>query len=566
MKLSVQKKLMGSFFIVILLLVATGLTSVTKMSGMGEEVTETTNHWMPNVILAGALKASTTDVERLVLRTTLEPSPSEKDRLAGDLSESIEKVNEQIKTFESLITNEEDRTIYSEVNSSWEKFTEGVPVIIAQAKANQLDQALISFKNIHPHYLKIEENLNNAVQYYEQGERESSSLSLELYQEGKFFVIVLSVISVVLGLLLSILVSRSIYLPIGMLTEQVNEVANGNLTVKKVDVKNKDEIGVLAASFNQMTQNLHTLIQQVGITTEQVAAAAEELTASAEQTSKATENITVVFQEVAVGSERQVTTTSEANKVLADISIGMDQVLQSIQLVTDSSATANDKAGIGTKTVSETMEQMNLVQQTVGETAAVINTLGEKSNEIGKIVEVITQIANQTNLLALNAAIEAARAGEHGRGFAVVADEVKKLAEQSRSAAGEISELISEIQSESSKAVHSMDQGTKVVQEGIQRVYQTGDSFKEIVNAVEIILTQSQGVNQIVEQLDGYSQNMVHAMEEVTEISQQSSGNTQNVAAAAEEQNASMEEIKSSATSLSHMAEELAGLISKFKV
>jgi len=566
MKLSVQKKLMGSFFIVILLLVATGVTSVNKMSGMGEEVTQTTNHWMPNVILAGALDASTTDVERLVLRTTLEPIPSEKDRLAADLNESIENVNEQLKSFESLVTNEQDRAFYTEVSSSWEKFTQGVPAVIEQAKANNLEQALALFSEIHPHWVQIEGTLNDAVQYYEQGERDSSALSLELYQEGKLFVTVLAVISVVLGLLLSILVSRSIYIPIGQVTEQVNEVANGNLTVKKLDVKNKDEIGVLAASFNQMTQNLHTLIQQVGITTEQVAAAAEELTASAEQTSKATENITVVFQEVAVGSERQVSTTSEANKVLADISSGMDQVLHSIQLVTDSSATANDKASIGTKTVSETMEQMNLVQQTVGETATVINTLGDKSNEIGKIVEVITQIANQTNLLALNAAIEAARAGEHGRGFAVVADEVKKLAEQSRSAAGEISELISEIQAESAKAVVSMDQGTKVVQEGIQRVYQTGDSFKEIVNAIEIILAQSQEVNQIVEQLDGYSQNMVYAMEEVTEISQQSSGNTQNVAAAAEEQNASMEEIKSSASSLSHMAEELAGLISKFKV
>jgi len=566
MKLSVQKKLIGSFFIVILLLVATGVTSVNKMSGMGEEVTQTTNHWMPNVILAGALDASTTDVERLVLRTTLEPIPSEKDRLAADLNESIENVNEQLKSFESLVTNEQDRAFYTEVSSSWEKFTQGVPAVIEQAKANNLEQALALFSEIHPHWVQIEGTLNDAVQYYEQGERDSSALSLELYQEGKLFVTVLAVISVVLGLLLSILVSRSIYIPIGQVTEQVNEVANGNLTVKKLDVKNKDEIGVLAASFNQMTQNLHTLIQQVGITTEQVAAAAEELTASAEQTSKATENITVVFQEVAVGSERQVSTTSEANKVLADISSGMDQVLHSIQLVTDSSATANDKASIGTKTVSETMEQMNLVQQTVGETATVINTLGDKSNEIGKIVEVITQIANQTNLLALNAAIEAARAGEHGRGFAVVADEVKKLAEQSRSAAGEISELISEIQAESAKAVVSMDQGTKVVQEGIQRVYQTGDSFKEIVNAIEIILAQSQEVNQIVEQLDGYSQNMVYAMEEVTEISQQSSGNTQNVAAAAEEQNASMEEIKSSASSLSHMAEELAGLISKFKV
>ncbi|WP_170145275.1 methyl-accepting chemotaxis protein [Ammoniphilus oxalaticus] len=566
MKLTVQKKLMGSFFIVILLLVVTSTISILRMSGMGEEITKTTTDWMPSVVLTGALKASTTDVERLVLRTTLEPDPKEKERLTGDLYEAIDIVNEQLVKFESITMNAQEREYYSNIVANWGNFTSDVPSIVELVKNNQLDQALVIFNQIHPFYLSIEETLNHAVDYYEDGERQSSALSLQLYQSGKLFVIIFSGIAVVVGIILSFLASRSIYIPIQLLTEQVDEISSGNLTVPKLSIKNRDEIGTLATSFNQMTENLHNLIHQVGMTTQQVAAAAEELTASAEQTGQATENITIAFQEISTGSDRQVSTTSEANTVLTDISNGMDRVLQSIQLVTDSSATANDKATIGAKTVSETMEQMNLVQQTVGETAQVIHTLGNKSDEIGKIVEVITQIANQTNLLALNAAIEAARAGEHGRGFAVVADEVKKLAEQSGEAAGEISELINEIQAESMKAVKSMDQGTKVVQDGISHVFETGSAFDEIVNAIEIILAQSKEVDQIVVQVDDLSHEMVSAMEEVTGISQQSSSNTQNVAAAAEEQNASMEEIKSSATSLSHMAEELASLITKFKV
>ncbi|ANS75303.1 hypothetical protein AWM70_12370 [Paenibacillus yonginensis] len=377
--------------------------------------------------------------------------------------------------------------------------------------------------------------------------------------------LIVIVIAVVLGLALVFGIVRSIHSPLKRLMTATKRIADGNLT-EEVAVKSKDELGQLSVSVNQMTANLRQLISQVGFNSSQVAATSEELSASAEQTTQTAEHIANSIQEIAEGSDKQVSTANEFTQATTEISKGMDQAAASIQYVSQLTATASDKASDGNKVVDKTIEQMRLVQGTVSQTANVVNTLGEKTREIGNIVGLITEIAGQTNLLALNAAIEAARAGEDGRGFAVVANEVRKLAEQTGTAAGQIRGLIEEFQIEAENAVHSMNEGTSVVDEGINMVNLTGDTFKEIVSSIERVAAESLEVSSIVEQVNASSQNMVELVTEVATIAQQSAGNTQSVAASTQQQNASMEEVSASAETLSKMAQELQEVISKFKV
>lgn len=372
-------------------------------------------------------------------------------------------------------------------------------------------------------------------------------------------------VAIVIGILLVFWIVRSITKPLKELMSSTGKIADGDLS-EEIVLRSKDELGQLSASVNQMRISLRHLIGQVGLNTDHVASTSEQLSASAEQTSRATEQISTAIQEVALGSEKQVSSATEAAEAAAEISRGMNQAASSIQNVADLTSTASNKANIGNKVVTQTVEQMNRVQLSVSQTSVVVNTLGEKSKEIGHIVELITQIANQTNLLALNAAIEAARAGEQGRGFAVVANEVRKLAEQSGDAAAQIRELIHEIQTEAGKAVESMNDGTSIVKEGIEMVHLTGETFGDIVNSIERLAAESQEVSAIVEQVNSSSQSMVEMMEGVAHIAVQSAGNTQNVAASAEEQNASMEEVAASADALNKMAQELQDVISKFKV
>lgn len=373
-------------------------------------------------------------------------------------------------------------------------------------------------------------------------------------------------IFVVIGFCLIWYASGFISKPLAAMAAQVKKVAAGDLTGEKIIVKNRDEIGQLGEDVNLMTDHLRQVISRVRAGSEHVASTSEQLTASAEQTSKATEQIAVTIQEAAVGTEEQSRSVEETSQTINGMSSRIQQIAANTEQVSLAVDTTSQSVAGGNQAVQTAISQMNSINSTVHGLARSIQSLGERSAEISKIVEVITSIAEQTNLLALNAAIEAARAGEHGRGFAVVAGEVRLLAEQSANSTKQIKELITAIQLDTQNAVRSMETTTSEVAAGIEVVNIAGRSFQEILAGTDEVARQIQEVSLATQHMTEGSQQVVLAMEVIAKTAESSAFGTQNVSAAAEEQLASMEEISSSAASLSQMAEELQDLIKQFKV
>lgn len=376
----------------------------------------------------------------------------------------------------------------------------------------------------------------------------------------------LSVFCLLLAVGVATVISKRFVAPILTLRDAAEHIAAGDLRSQEVAVQSQDELGQLAGSFADMSGKLRDLVVQVQRESQQVAAASEELTASAEQAAHAVQQVAGSVTEVAGGADRQLTVAREATtevdalaKELAGASKRASEVKKSVEKTSQA-------AESGGEAIGKAIRQMQALDTTVTHSAQVVAKLGERSQEIGQIVDTISGIAGQTNLLALNAAIEAARAGEQGRGFAVVADEVRKLAEQSQEAAGRIASLIGEIQGETGRAVEAMNKGTAEVKEGTVVAGQAGAAFEEIIGLIHKANEEVAAITTAIEQTVSGSGRIVHAVDDMQNVSRDTAEQTQTVAAATEEQAASMEEIASSSRSLAHLAEELQVAVSRFKV
>lgn len=327
-----------------------------------------------------------------------------------------------------------------------------------------------------------------------------------------------------------------------------------------------DEIGRVGEGFNRMRESLQQLVQTAASTSLQVASTAEELTVSADETSKATEHIASAMQDIAGGADRQLTVTEDNVVMMQGIGEGMRHIhagtAQVLELAGDTARLASE----GGQSVRRTVDRMDDIRTAVAGSDGSIRSLAQRSGQIGEMAQVISELATQTNLLALNAGIEAARAGESGRGFAVVASEVKKLAEGSRVSAGRVAELIQSIQEDIDRTVGAMDQVKSQVRDGMESVQETDRQFGLILHSMGDMEAKVKETAQISDRIMDRMVDAEATVRSLSEVAKDTSMGAQTIAASSEEQLASMEEVSASSAYLAKLAEELQGMLARFKV
>lgn len=398
-------------------------------------------------------------------------------------------------------------------------------------------------------YLKYTENRDMVVNY-----------NKNVLKGMSIFILI---VAVVIFIIFYILIGRLMN-PLKNLIEKANKVSEGDFT-QKIEVTAKDEIGILAGSFNNISENLSSMLKKINDSSAQVAATSQELSATSEEVSASTEEISSNIEGVSKMASDQLDTVKQSREDVHRMAELINNLNTNVIEINKSVDNTKISSIDGLKSSKEAEETILDVKKSTLKTTDDINRLNENSEKIGAIVETIGNIAEQTNLLALNAAIEAARAGDAGRGFSVVAEEVRKLAEESKNSTIEISDLIKQIQEDVTLAVESMSESNEKINKSVVVVNESNEKFIGIEDEVSQVANQMKDVNDVVEKIYTGAEGILEIFEDITNKSYSTLENSESVTAASEEQTAAISEIANAATELASLASDLQVQTSKFK-
>jgi methyl-accepting chemotaxis protein len=430
------------------------------------------------------------------------------DSFAGRQFDKIKEVTGNIETImKSPQLTKAEKEHFQAAGSQVAQYEKLIKIVIEGAAAD-MATASILINQADDYFWSINENLNQLVELEKKLAKDRHDSAAKTYTLVLIISAAVCLIAAIISIIISILMKSIIIAPINRTVEVIEGVAQGDLT-RRIDVISKDEIGALAEHFNHLVEKLHNAIMQVAGSSNEVSSAASMLDNATEHMATGVEEAAMQVNSVAAASEEMSKTTSE--------------IAHNCVVAAKSSEKANSSASSGEKIIQETIEVMNRINNRVKETSDIIKNLGVRSDQIGEIVGLINDVADQTNLLALNAAIEAARAGEHGRGFAVVADEVRKLAERTSDATKEIRETIQSMQSETKKAVVSMEDGVNDVGQGTVEAAKSGEALKDILHQISKVTSEINQIAVASEEETATTNEIASSIQQISQVMQETS-------------------------------------------
>jgi methyl-accepting chemotaxis protein len=600
--LSVRGKLFGGFGVVLLLAVVVGVVLLSQMGTINAGGKYLGTNSLPSVVTIETIKADVIDYRRAQLAYILHATPAQAVTARSDWTADAAQIQTLLHRYGSMVSNSQDAQFLRSTQSGWSAYLRDTAQVVtlgasttdhtaALALVSKTKPAFASLKQDADAWAKLNVNLANQ-------KLQSNDSS---YSSARTLGIGLLVVLALVAMGIAFMVSKSIKSGVDVVLDRlgslrdhcasnlqagIEALAKGDLTVpvkavtKPIENPSKDEIGQVAdavnsvrdkfaagiSAYNQTRAHLNGIIGQVSGSAGQVTAASQEMASTSEESGKATGEIANAVTNIAQGAERQVLMVEAARRSAEEVALAISGAAENAKATAEVAHQASEVAEQGVGAAEQANEAMRSVRDSSQAVSEAIQELASKSEQIGAIVQTITGIAEQTNLLALNAAIEAARAGEQGRGFAVVAEEVRKLAEDSQSAAHEISGLIGAIQTDTARAVDVVADGAKRTADGAGVVEQTKEAFLQIGSSVQDMTVRIEQIAAVSEQIAVSAQAMQDSIAEVATVAEQSSAATEEVSASTEQTSASAEQIAASAHELSGNAETLSQLVSEFKL
>ncbi|MEK3978400.1 methyl-accepting chemotaxis protein [Psychrobacillus sp. FSL K6-2836] len=560
MKLTISRKMWFGFSAILLLLVITSVLTQSGTNKLTDRYKDLLDDDITKINLVEQIIVIQKDMATAVLEFVMFGKKDAVDKFDAE----IEKGSVAARALIEKATDAESAKLMKDLQTETVKLFENNNKIIELKSANKpFEQYAANSSEINANVLGILAD----VKKIQEDNMADTRAELEGFEDKTAIaLIILTIVAIIFGILISYFIGKSISKPIQKVTNGLEEIAKGNLAVEPIIIKNRDEVGVMATTFNKMSNDLQQIVSSVRDSSMLLAANAEELSASSEESLASSQMVAKSAEEQMAASEQQVKHLDSSMNSMGSLQQGVFEIASSNDEMLQATADVKTLVTKGSSVVSEVANQMETIHTTFTETTEIMKNMAKHSDEIQNITSLITDISEQTNLLALNAAIEAARAGEYGKGFAVVAEEVRKLAEQSKNSASEIESMVQLIQSASGSAVKAISTGGDKVEQGLAKTTESLNVFHEIETSVEDVVQKVELVSSEIGQIQEMAQSVTESAEKVQTIAAHAADSASDTSAATEQQLAANEEISANAQSLADLAEKLQNKVSHFNL
>ena len=499
---------------------------------------EIADAWLPSVQLVGRISQERLRYRVRSLEFMLPGSPAEKAKIEQSLSELDAALGKAIDEYAHEDMSDAERRLLGEIRGAVANYREAVQKAVALAKEGREDEAQALRRD---EWVKraneLRDRTDALVQFNRDGSAASKARIATYAQDAHVWTLAATALALVIAALVSYLISRRIIERVRSVAETSRRIAGGDLT-GAIAGGGRDELGQLIRSMREMQESLRSALGETRRNADRITDTSRELAGNVEQLERS------------AGLQAEASTSIAAN--IEQLTVSINHISEA---TTDASRLAGDSdrlAASGRTNIERLVGEIQGVAVTVEQAADEVRKLAEQSQKISQLVAVIKDIADQTNLLALNAAIEAARAGDQGRGFAVVADEVRKLSERTAHSTTEITATVDSILSATREVVDGIQSGVHAVNASVGHARDTGAAMALIQDKAKEVATVVAGVADGLKEQTAAANDVAQRVEQIATNAEASSSATSSTAA--------------SARTLSGIAEEMQGMVSRFRV